>query len=247
MVSTFIAQQNIQKQTSYLLLPDKLQFIQETSSGWDFSKSGTDTRGGYRQNDIRFSRGSFIDSDQNEVVKYTKETNNYSGFSPTAPEPLRYYSGTNTIPFTLSQGTSYTQVLPDSLLASLVSLVKIGSKHYGLYTKNGQSYLLDFDCLVVPQALQSSPQTYTPPDPLQEVTIYPNPATQQAFIDLNMLKGAPTQVRIYDAYGKLHHSASSTATVVDLDLTGWESGVYMVRLETEGVRARVMKLVVVGL
>jgi Secretion system C-terminal sorting domain len=96
-------------------------------------------------------------------------------------------------------------------------------------------------------ALQSSPQTYIAPDPLQEVTIYPNPATQQAFIDLNMLKGAPTNIHIYDAYGKLHHTTSSTATVVDLDLTGWESGVYMVRLEAEGVRARVMKLVVVGL
>jgi hypothetical protein len=97
------------------------------------------------------------------------------------------------------------------------------------------------------QALQSSQQTYTAPDPFTEVVIYPNPAAQQAFIDMSVLEGAPTQIRIYDAFGKLHHSALNTASIYDLDLSGWESGVYMVQLETEGKRAQVLKLVVVGL
>jgi hypothetical protein len=94
------------------------------------------------------------------------------------------------------------------------------------------------------QALQSSPHTYTVPDPLDEVTIYPNPAAQQAFIDLNVLEGAQTNIRIFDAFGKLQFTTSSSAPVVDLDLTGWQSGLYMVRLETEGHRAQVLKLVV---
>jgi hypothetical protein len=94
------------------------------------------------------------------------------------------------------------------------------------------------------QSLQSSPQSYTAPDPLEDVTIYPNPAAQRAFIDLNVLQGAPTKIYVFDAFGKLQLTTSSLAPVIDLDLTDWQSGLYMVRLETEGQRARVLKLVV---
>jgi hypothetical protein len=106
----------------------------------------------------------------------------------------------------------------------------------------------DYSFHIAVQALQSSGgNAVVETDPFNEVLIYPNPATQQAFIDLNVLKGAPTIIRIFDAFGKLHHSALATTAVYGLNLIGWESGVYMVRLETEGARARVMKLVVVGL
>jgi Secretion system C-terminal sorting domain/GEVED domain len=84
-----------------------------------------------------------------------------------------------------------------------------------------------------------------PIEPLEGVLIYPNPAMQTVTLDFSVLNGAETQVRILDALGRVDYQEKTTQPSVQLDVTDWESGVYLVYVEVTGQRPTVHKLVVV--
>jgi hypothetical protein len=95
------------------------------------------------------------------------------------------------------------------------------------------------------QTLQSSGGRVVELEPFDDVVIYPNPAISAAMIDLSTLKSTPVEVEVYNAFGKLQLTGTSSGTVFDLDLKDWSAGVYHVHLKADGMRGRVMKLVVV--
>jgi hypothetical protein len=96
-------------------------------------------------------------------------------------------------------------------------------------------------------ALQSSSngQQNNAQEEVTDIRVYPNPASQTVTLDLSVLKGLETQVRILDAFGVEVLNQKTEQPSLQLDLTDWNSGLYLLRFEPQGQRPTVQKLVVV--
>jgi len=76
-------------------------------------------------------------------------------------------------------------------------------------------------------------------------SIFPNPATAKAFVDLGENRQAETFVYITDLMGRVILSkkvANDNSRFVELDLSGFSGGIYFVQIETNGVR-QTLKLI----
>ena len=86
------------------------------------------------------------------------------------------------------------------------------------------------------------------PSHLLTFSLSPNPAAQEAWLDLSAAEGLPCSVRLIDARGTLaqqHPLAQTTAAgLFRLDLDGLPTGLYLVQVRVPGQRAQVLKLVV---
>ena len=68
--------------------------------------------------------------------------------------------------------------------------------------------------------------------PLQEIAIYPNPASQTITIDgMAMLQDQPCRIRITNVYGQEIVSTTFTITHPSFDISNWASGLYLVQFE----------------
>lgn len=76
--------------------------------------------------------------------------------------------------------------------------------------------------------------------------IFPNPATNQAIIDIGESQLQNGKVNIYNAMGQLVYSHALRNDVLKktLDLTGLQEGTYFVQLLAEGVQAMQMLQIV---
>ncbi len=81
----------------------------------------------------------------------------------------------------------------------------------------------------------------------QEVALYPNPASSEAWLDLSAFDGSAFIVRLLDMRGVLIKEIN-VAEVSDaplrLDLSGLSAGLYFVQLQPEGEEVRTLKLAV---
>ena len=79
-------------------------------------------------------------------------------------------------------------------------------------------------------------------------SLSPNPAAQEAWLDLSATKGLPCAVYLLDTRGALmqqHPLAETTASgLFRLDLDGLPTGLYFVQVRVPGGQAEVLKLVV---
>ena len=81
----------------------------------------------------------------------------------------------------------------------------------------------------------------------QEVALYPNPASSEAWLDLSAFEGSAFVVRLLDVRGVLVREfkvAEASAEMLRLDLWGVAAGLYFVQLQPEGEEAQTLKLVV---
>jgi HYR domain/PA14 domain/Secretion system C-terminal sorting domain len=77
-------------------------------------------------------------------------------------------------------------------------------------------------------------------------SIYPNPAVESAIIDLPEASGKSVQIQLIDQMGRLQRTISFdnlARNAAELDLAGLPNGFYAVRIQVEGDRAFVLKLV----
>ena len=83
-----------------------------------------------------------------------------------------------------------------------------------------------------------------------EVTIYPNPAQSEAWIEIGDYSGEEVSIQIRDINGRIiYHQGKHQqgASRQRLDLSGMTSGVYMVEIDRAGYKKTVERLVVIGL
>jgi hypothetical protein len=81
----------------------------------------------------------------------------------------------------------------------------------------------------------------------QEVALYPNPASNEAWLDLSAFEGGAFIVLLLDVRGALVREvnvAEASDEPLRLDLSGIAAGLYFVHLQPEGEEAKVVKLMV---
>ncbi|HET6993056.1 MAG TPA: PKD domain-containing protein, partial [Bacteroidia bacterium] len=82
---------------------------------------------------------------------------------------------------------------------------------------------------------------------LESTTLYPNPATQELNIAMNVLQDKDVQVVAFDATGKLmineNRSLVAGNNIVMYDVSNWDNGIYFVRV-TSGDSVTTMKVMI---
>jgi len=81
-----------------------------------------------------------------------------------------------------------------------------------------------------------SPLTVSPDTPTA-VAVYPNPTTGEMYIDLPSYAGRAVRLEIYNLQGQLLHFAEipEVQTTERLDLSAYPSGMYLVKVKSEGL------------
>ena len=82
---------------------------------------------------------------------------------------------------------------------------------------------------------------------MKELTVFPNPASDQTFIDLTKYARKSVHLKIYSVKGKLmaeRHLTKVSETSVRIDTENFENGIYFIHIKAEGHRAITKKLVV---
>ena len=90
----------------------------------------------------------------------------------------------------------------------------------------GQSKILE----ITPQMLN---QVHGIDDPVM-VKLFPNPATSQVEVTFDQEDEVIQTVQVYDVYGKLIHVEETNSNPMNLNVSGLASGVYFVRVTSEG-------------
>ncbi len=82
---------------------------------------------------------------------------------------------------------------------------------------------------------------------LENTILYPNPATEELNIAMNVLQDKDVQVVAYDCTGKLmineNRSLTSGNNIFTYDVTNWDNGIYFVRV-TAGTTVNTMKVMI---
>lgn len=82
-----------------------------------------------------------------------------------------------------------------------------------------------------------------------DVSIFPNPAENRIFISMKELEGKKSDFKIIDRFGKMMYSQSFESLPgepVKVDLTDFVSGVYFIKINSEGRRSITKRLIVVN-
>lgn len=110
-----------------------------------------------------------------------------------------------------------------------------------LYHKNGYLFLNEYmgQTSIFGQAMQSP--IITTLLAAQTLTLYPNPCTHFCRIELPAFPNA--LLRIVDTRGRLFYSTEVTGTSIDIDVSDFKTGVYVVHLQANG-QTWVAKMVV---
>ena len=147
------------------------------------------------------------------------------------------------VPFLLT-GLSSSSVFPAGVTTNTWQAV----------APNGQTSDCSFTITVVCNMLRGSSKfkgleatDRSSPATLPAFSLFPNPAAQEAWLDLSALEGLPCSVRVLDARGALvqqHPSAQTASGLFRLDLDGVPTGLYFVQVRVPGGVAQVLKLVV---
>ena len=90
----------------------------------------------------------------------------------------------------------------------------------------------------------SAVSALSPSQPLT-FSLFPNPATEEAWLDLSVAEGLPCLVRLMDPRGVLvqqHHVAQATPGLFRLDLEGLPKGLYVVQVQALGKGGSMLKL-----
>jgi len=68
-----------------------------------------------------------------------------------------------------------------------------------------------------------------------DLKVYPNPATGKLYVEMNTDASEIKEITVYDIYGKTFRLATGSleSQPVELDLSGIEAGIYLVRIRTE--------------
>ena len=70
-------------------------------------------------------------------------------------------------------------------------------------------------------------QTVAPPT--LPIKVYPNPTTQYVIVEVDKLEGNE-QVMVYDLQGKLLQSRPLNDTKIQIDLTSYPAGLYLIKV-----------------
>lgn len=68
----------------------------------------------------------------------------------------------------------------------------------------------------------------------EQFSVYPNPASSNLQIDLSAYAGKQVQLTLMNAVGQIVYNETGTATVMNIDVDAFSSGIYFVRAEIEG-------------
>lgn len=82
---------------------------------------------------------------------------------------------------------------------------------------------------------------------LDDLVVFPNPAKQQVFINLKKFIGKNAQVQLYDARGVLMKNLdleNIENNLLEIDLTNYNNGFYMISIKVEGQKRIVEKLII---
>ena len=81
---------------------------------------------------------------------------------------------------------------------------------------------------------------------LEAVVSYPNPATNELFIDLNVVAGLPSAIAIYDQFGTkidFLDFESTPGVPIKFDIHAYPAALYVVMIQVEGKKMKTIKFV----
>ena len=84
---------------------------------------------------------------------------------------------------------------------------------------------------------------------LEDFTLYPNPATTQVSLDLSAFEGQELIITIYDQLSRQLYQQrlhQFDADLWEINTSEWESGIYYLQLQIDGVQTVPRKLIIVG-
>ena len=119
---------------------------------------------------------------------------------------------------------------PDETKSVVVEATLLPSVEVGSICWLDIMLLLDCDCATAMTTLWVTViEPLSTEEVPSEVTLYPNPASDQLTIEAEGLR----QVEVYDLTGKKVLSASTTQDKLPIDMTSLNTGIYLVRMITE--------------
>ncbi len=105
----------------------------------------------------------------------------------------------------------------------------------GTWTGIGRVGICPSPRLGAPGKLAGGAALARQPEPAAQVSVFPNPAAQQVFIDLSAYAGQEVDVQVFDASGRMLSNlfnGLADYSVVSWDLNGLTNGLYLVRVMT---------------
>jgi PKD repeat protein len=80
---------------------------------------------------------------------------------------------------------------------------------------------------------------------VQQINVFPNPASESAYVDITSVGSKDVNIELYDMFGKLQNAGVSTeaTNLKKIDLTGLSKGIYVAKISTP-LGEKIEKLVV---